>query len=86
MRNKYYKVRIMLLTFTFGLASVWFVNDFSSDLSTVEVELPKATSGKLIVVFPRYTSEIPFDGRNDGRSGGGHEFVEGYIRKDPFVK
>jgi len=65
---RYQQIRIALLTFALGLASVWLINGSRYGLIEVPVNLPQTKSGEVIVVFPRYSSEIPHD---VGASGGG---------------
>lgn len=78
MMFRYQQIRIALLTFAFGLASVWFINGSKNGLIEVPVNLPQTRSGEIIVVFPRYSSEISHDvgasggSRNEDRSKPDH--------------
>ena len=62
MKRFYSQFRISLITFAFGLASV-FVFDGSLKLADeVLVDLPSVQSESPIIVFPRYTKEMPWSG------------------------
>jgi hypothetical protein len=58
------------MTFALGLASVWFINGSRYGLIEVPVNLPQTKSGEVIMVFPKYSSEIPCC---TGASGGGYK-------------
>jgi hypothetical protein len=57
------------MTFTLGLACVWFINGSQHGLIEVPVNIPHTKSGEVIVVFPKSKSEIPCC---TGASGGGY--------------
>lgn len=68
MKRFYSRFRIMLMTFAFGLASVFVSNGSLSSSNEVPVILPKTDSGDVIVVFPRCLYEMPFGGGSGGGS------------------
>ena len=68
MKRFYSQFRVMLLTFAFGLASVWMIDGLSKGLLEVPTNLPKVKTDNVIVVFPRYTKEMRQAG--GGSSGG----------------
>lgn len=63
----YSKVRIALMTFTLGLASVWMANGLEIAWSEVPVDLPTAESGEVLAIFPIERRFMP---RGGGGSGG----------------
>ena len=70
---QYRQIRFALMTFTLGLAGVWFIDGGQHGLIEVPVDLPRTKSGEVIVVFPKYKSEIPCcDGTRGGAGGGGY--------------
>jgi hypothetical protein len=73
MKRFYSQYRIMLLTFTLGLASVWMIDGLSKGLLEVPADLPKVKTDNVIVVFPRYSKEMPQQGGGDGGGGCGWE-------------
>jgi hypothetical protein len=64
---KYRGIRIGLITFTFGLASVWSSGAVEYGIWEVPVDLPVA-SDSIIIVQPFTKSEIP--------RAGGHNFSD----------
>jgi hypothetical protein len=67
MKKFYFKFRIGLMTFTLGLASVFAFNGLLKYSDEIPVKLPKVENGEVLVVFPRYGSEMPHGG---GEAGG----------------
>lgn len=76
MKRLYLKIRISLLTFAFGLASFWFFDGAINGLNEIPVNLPKAESEKVLVVFPRYKQEMPNGGAAGGGAGCGREYKD----------
>ena len=60
MKRFYSKFRIALMTFALGLASFWMFDGLMSGLIETPVDLPKVKTDNVIVIFPRYSKEMPF--------------------------
>ncbi|HEY0426560.1 MAG TPA: hypothetical protein VGC76_02020 [Pyrinomonadaceae bacterium] len=61
------RLRIFLMMFALGLASVSFFNSIYDKWTEIPVELPQVKSETPIIIFPRYFNEIP--GGGGGASG-----------------
>ena len=66
---RYQQIRMALLTFALGLASVWFIYGSKNGLIEVPVNLPQTKSGEVMVVFLKFKSEM---GCCISAGGGGH--------------
>lgn len=55
---RYRAVRFVLLAFALGVAGVRYFHPFDE----TPVNLPKTRTGDVLVVFPRYHSEMPVTG------------------------
>ena len=62
MKRFYSQFRVMLLTFAFGLASVFILNGSLKFSEEVPVNLPKIESEFPIIVLPRELKEMPYSG------------------------
>jgi hypothetical protein len=60
MQRFFSRLRVFLLTFTFGLAGVPFFNGIYEQLSEIPVDLPPVRSEALMIVSPKYRTEIPY--------------------------
>ena len=67
MKRFYSKFRIGLITFAFGLASVFVLNGSLQSSDEIPVNLPEIHSESPIIIFPRYSKEIPLGGGGAGR-------------------
>lgn len=66
MKKNYSRFRIMLMTFTLGLASVFAFHGTLKLSDEVFVNTPKTETGDVIVIFPRCVFEMPFAGGGGG--------------------
>ena len=62
MRKYYSRFRILLMTFTLGLASVFAFNGSLKFSDEILVNLPETESGDVVIVFPKCRFEMPFSG------------------------
>ena len=66
MKRFYLKVRIGLMTFALGLASVFVINGSLQFLDEVTVNLPETESGEVIVIHSKYPDEVWWGGGGCG--------------------
>jgi len=62
MERFYFRFRILLMTFAFGLASVFVFSGSLKLANEVPVDLLNVQSESPIIVFPRYMEEMPWGG------------------------
>jgi len=74
MKRFYLKFRIMLITFTFGLASVFVSNGSLKFSDEVAVDLPKTQSDSVIFITPKKYICMPFGGGSHATPS--NEFIE----------
>lgn len=70
MKRFYSKFRIGLITFAFGLASVFMLSGSLQSSDEIPVNLPKSVSDEIIVVFSRYSKEMSETCSCGGGNGG----------------
>lgn len=81
--KQYQKLRIMLITFALGLASVFMFDRLSETPDEIKVNLPRIETESAIILYPIKKEFIEI------RGGGGGETVEEYtkrIRKEKKLK
>jgi len=60
MKKLYFRFRILLMTFAFGLASVFVINGSLKDSDEIRVDLPEIESESPVIVFPKEGILIPY--------------------------
>ena len=58
MKKIYFRFRVLLITFTLGLASVFMLNGSLQISDEIPINLPRTVFGETIVISPKYSKEI----------------------------